>query len=503
MLIGWMFDIPTLKSVHPSLVTMKANTALSFLLIGLSLWLLQIEQRKSIRYRIGQSCAFVVCAIGLLTLIQYLFGLDLGIDQLLFKEPQGAVATSYPGRMAPNTAINFFLIGLSLFFLDLRTRRKWYPAQFLILFEGLISFLALVGYIYGVRKFYGPFMAMTVMAVHTAVLFNLVFIAFFSCRPEQGVMALASSYSLGGLMLRWAMPFAAITLVIFGWLKTKGEELGLYGSISGTAILTVSSCLVFVVLILAISALLHRIDMERKTAKEAAETATRAKSDFLANMSHELRTPLNSIIGFTEVLQDELFGKINEKQRQYVDNINISGKHLLNLINDILDLSKVESGKMELELERLSLKKDVLEPSLTMLQEKATKHNIKLSLELRPEADIELTADVRKLKQIIFNLLSNAVKFTPDGGNAWVNAKRIQDEIEISVQDTGIGIKPEDMPRLFQTFTQIESAYTKNHEGTGLGLALTKKLVELHGGKIWAESDFGKGSKFSFTIPIK
>ncbi|MFA4990193.1 MAG: ATP-binding protein [Candidatus Omnitrophota bacterium] len=252
---------------------------------------------------------------------------------------------------------------------------------------------------------------------------------------------------------------------------------------------------------------------ELEKAKLQADSANRAKSDFLANMSHELRTPLNAIIGFAEVLQDQFFGPLNEKQKKYVDNINTSGRHLLSLINDILDLSKVEAGKMELEPENLFLKKDVLEPALTLLQEKALKHSISLSLDVEPQADINILADAKKLKQIMFNLLTNAVKFTPDGGSVEIGAKRSPgaqaggpeagDFIEISVKDSGIGIKPEDLAKLFQTFSQIESTYSKTVEGTGLGLALTKKLVELHGGEIRVESEFGKGSKFIFRIPVK
>ncbi len=233
------------------------------------------------------------------------------------------------------------------------------------------------------------------------------------------------------------------------------------------------------------------------------ELVSRTKSDFLANMSHELRTPLNSVIGFSEVLLDRLFGPINDKQQEYLKNIWSSGKYLLALINDILDLAKVESGKMELELSTFSLS-ETLEASLTMLQEKALKGRVDLRLELAPEADVEIVADQRKIKQILFNLLSNAVKFTPAGGSVTVRARPVAvNSIEIAVADTGRGIKEEDMGKLFQTFTQLESAYTKEFEGTGLGLALTKMLVKLHGGRIWAESEYGKGSRFGFVLPLR
>jgi signal transduction histidine kinase len=269
---------------------------------------------------------------------------------------------------------------------------------------------------------------------------------------------------------------------------------------------------------------------EAEYAKLQSIEASRAKTDFLANMSHELRTPLNSIIGFSGILQDELYGKLNAKQREYVSDILGSGTHLLELINDILDLAKVEAGKLELALSSFPLR-NILNISMSMLKEEAIKHDINLSLYIKPDADVELEADERKLKQIMFNLLSNALKFTADGGSVSVQARFLEVEkmrsyedmkrqapqplnfltskppdrncIEISVEDTGIGIKPEDLPKLFKEFSQIESVYTKTYEGTGLGLALTKRLVELLGGRIWVESEFGKGSKFTFVIPIK
>jgi CheY-like chemotaxis protein len=246
---------------------------------------------------------------------------------------------------------------------------------------------------------------------------------------------------------------------------------------------------------------LQEKNVELDSARAIAEKSSLTKSEFLANMSHELRTPLNSVIGFSEVLQDQLFGPINPKQQEYVGNIITSGRHLLSLINDILDLSKVEAGKMGLDLDTFALS-DTLGASMNILRERALKSGLELHLDLDPRADVLVMADQRKLKQILFNLLSNAVKFTPTAGSVQLSAVRDGNFLEITVADSGIGIREEDIPKLFQAFTQLESAYTKGFEGTGLGLALTRQLVEMHGGRIWLKSEFGKGSRFSFTIPI-
>jgi len=231
------------------------------------------------------------------------------------------------------------------------------------------------------------------------------------------------------------------------------------------------------------------------------ERASRFKSEFLANMSHELRTPLNSIIGFSELLEDQLAGPLTDKQRGYIHNVWTSGKHLLDLINDILDLSKVEAGKIELHMETFSLR-EALGAALTMVRPQAAKKRMSLRSELVPETTV--TADPLRLKQIMYNLLSNAIKFTPEGGQVTVAARTAQEAfVEIAVTDTGIGIRAEDLPKLFREFSQVGGEQARVQHGTGLGLALSKRLVELHGGKIWAESEGeNKGSTFTFTLPI-
>ena len=237
-------------------------------------------------------------------------------------------------------------------------------------------------------------------------------------------------------------------------------------------------------------------EIEQKTRE--LEAASRHKSEFLANMSHELRTPLNAILGFSEILAQGMFGTVNDKQAEYLRDILESGQHLLSLINDILDLSKIEAGRMELELGEFDLPQAILN-SLTLVRERALRRGIDLhhAIDDRLAA---IRADERKVKQVLLNLLSNAIKFTPEGGRVEVRAASGDGPIEISVRDTGVGIAPEDVGVVFEEFRQVGTADRKA-EGTGLGLALTKKFVELHGGRIWLESEPGRGSTFTFTLP--
>ncbi|MFQ5840398.1 MAG: response regulator [Candidatus Methylomirabilales bacterium] len=257
----------------------------------------------------------------------------------------------------------------------------------------------------------------------------------------------------------------------------------------------------------------------------ALEQASRYKSEFLSTMSHELRTPMNAVIGFAELLADKTFGELNQRQERYIHNILTSAQHLLHLINDILDLSKVEAGRTQVQAERF-LSSDALRATLHIVQVQAVRKRISLSLEVAPDVG-EVTTDPAKFKQIVYNLLSNAVKFTPEGGSVTVTARRVhgsefrvhsgkeaghepstmnherpRDFLEVSVTDTGIGIPSDQFHRLFQPFSQLDSSLAREHQGTGLGLALTRQLVELQGGQIWAESGgTGQGSTFTVLLP--
>jgi signal transduction histidine kinase len=251
----------------------------------------------------------------------------------------------------------------------------------------------------------------------------------------------------------------------------------------------------------ALAANLNRMNDELRSLYGELETVSRHKSEFLANMSHELRTPLNAIIGFSELLEAQVAGGLNERQLQYVEDVREAGHDLLALINDVLDLSKVEAGRMELELEDVSLR-SALESGLTLHSEQATKEGIALGLRLEPE-EIAVRADERKLRQIVSNLLSNAVKLTPAGGRVDVVAQMTPDGIEVAVSDNGPGIAPEDQEAIFEEFRQARMPAGRHPGGTGLGLPLARRLVELHGGRLWVESSPGEGATFRFTLPAQ
>jgi signal transduction histidine kinase len=248
----------------------------------------------------------------------------------------------------------------------------------------------------------------------------------------------------------------------------------------------------------ALATNLNRMNDDLGRLYQEVEAASRHKSEFLATMSHELRTPLNAIIGFSQVLKQEMYGPLNERQSEYVDDVLTSGQHLLNLINDILDLAKVEAGRMELQPTIFPLP-PLLESAVSMIRERAARGGLEVVTQIdRSVGSIE--GDERKIKQIVYNLLSNAVKFTAEGGRVSLSARATADHVEVAVKDTGVGIGAAEQAKVFEEFYQVGSAMSQ--EGTGLGLALTRRLVELHGGHIGLESAPGKGSTFTVTLPL-
>ncbi|MFC1824009.1 sensor histidine kinase [Thermodesulfobacteriota bacterium] len=359
-------------------------------------------------------------------------------------------------------------------------------------FSTFINFLEIIGYT-GVIYFLGGVNALYLSPIYAAL---IAYVGAVGHPIHPFIVA-----SLCGATL-----CSMAGLEYFGYLAHRDPFFNL--SLSGMRQVTILAANIGLLYIIAsISSYTCRLRNRNKERLRQQNTelekANEAKSQFLANMSHELRTPLNHIIGFTELVLDGNSGELNETQAEYLNDVHGSSKHLLSLINDILDLSKVEAGKLELEPSDVDLKM-LLENSLVMVGEKALKHGIRISAEMDGIPEI-IKADERKLKQIMYNLLSNAMKFTPDGGEVYLSARRLARDgsVEISVMDNGIGIKEKEQERVFKPFEQAESNANGRYGGTGLGLSLTRSLVELHGGKIRVESKGeGKGSKFSFIIPI-
>jgi signal transduction histidine kinase len=248
-----------------------------------------------------------------------------------------------------------------------------------------------------------------------------------------------------------------------------------------------------------LAANVNRMNDELARLYRELELVSSHKSDFLATMSHELRTPLNAIIGFSEVLREQMFGTLNEQQLAYVDDVLAAGRHLLSLINDVLDLAKIEAGRMELDLGPVSIP-EILKSGMTMHGERASRTRIALGLRVEPD-DIVVTADARRLRQVVFNLLSNAINFTPPEGRIDLSAELRDGVVEVAVADTGPGIPADDLDRIFEEFDQGSEA-ARRADGTGLGLPLSRRFVELHGGRLWAESVVGRGSTFRFTVPV-
>ncbi len=310
VLVGWAFDFATLKSVFPGMVTMKVNTALAFILAGGSLWLRQTKRTDQRAYRLAQGCAGAVVLIGALTLSEYLLGRGLGIDQLLFQESSAAVGTSNPGRMAPNTALNFLLIGIALLSLDLETRRGHRPAQFLTIVAALVSLLALTGYAYGVASFYG-IATYTRMALHTTVAFLALCAGILFARPDRGLMVIVTSGHAGGVLVRRLLPAVIGVLLAAGWIRLAGQRAGFYGTEFGTAILVVSCIVILGVLVWRSAETLDRMDTERKRVKEEHDRFFDLSLDMLCIASFDgyfkyLNPAWEKTLGWTK---EELFSK--------------------------------------------------------------------------------------------------------------------------------------------------------------------------------------------------
>jgi len=543
VIVGWYTHNRTLVQVLPTFVPMQYNTALGFILCGAGLVFLLFDRRRAAT--VAGSLAAIV---GSLTLVEYIGQVNLGIDELFMKHDI-TVATSNPGRMAPNTAICFALVGLGIA-LDLRSRSPSTRSLVKVILGSLafgLAIVALSGYLTRLETAYG-WGNLTRMAVHTSVGFVLLSIGLLSYVWYRDVKGEPS-------LPRWmpvpiAVAILTATLVFWQALTAEGARIrAQYAEL--TALTNLAAVMLIVGALLAVAMALaaflaqrsahrareialanvalqeevhtrheaeralqeHRDHLEvvvaERTreldqARQDAETANRAKSTFLANMSHELRTPLNAIIGYSEMVAEELEDDELDSYIPDLTKINASGKHLLSLINDILDLSKIEAGRMDLYLERFDVAQMLDEATATITPLVQKKKN-RLITDFEPDLGT-MRADLTKVRQILFNLMSNAAKFT-ENGTITLSARREQQDGQdwrvFCVKDSGIGIPPEKLDHVFEEFAQADRSTTRNYGGTGLGLPISRRFSQMMGGDITVESEPGVGSTFSIRLPAK
>lgn len=511
VLIGWATDIAVLKSGIPGLIEMKVNTAIGLTLIGLSLWLQADAAAPAAWRRVGVACATVVFALGTASLAEWVAGWDLHIDQAFIIEPPSAVYTSAPGRMAPNTAINFMCDGLALMLINWQWRGLR-PSQILCAIEIVMALLALLVYVYGVGKIFG-LLRFTPMAAHTAVAFLIVSSGILWARADVGPMALVTSRTGGGALMRRLLPVVVLVPLLFAWLCLRAINADLFDTSFAFALFAVSTVVFLAVPIWFNARAVIAMEQARQGQVEAAETHARElvlanthllelqqSKDLLTGMViHDLRNPLSACAGLLDLAQRR--NAPDPMLAQYLVQASQANDQLLELINSIIDIIRMEEAKMPTSLAMTDVTA-LIDAKLVQYHGAATKANVRLVHQYR-HGSAHLLTDGILLSRVIENLLVNAIKHTPPNGTITIAEAPSAERkvVAIHVIDTGEGIPQADLGRIFMKYGRVEGQTMGRTYDTGLGLMFCRMAVELLRGSIWAESEPGKGSVFTIELP--
>jgi signal transduction histidine kinase len=491
VLLAWKLDPPFLKNISPDAVSINPMTALCFILSGLSLVLL--DRARSSRW--GRALGGGVLLIGFFKLCEYVLGWHSGIDLSLFREKL------LTDQLAPNTALNFFLTGFALVILDNPTSRKYHPSELLLLTVVLTSFFAAMGYVYNVSSVTRIEPFYIAMSLNTALSFLLLCLAAFCSRPGHGLMKILSGEGLGSVTIRRLLPVSIILPALLSVLNLQGQKAGLYGIELGVAIYTTSVAVIFALVIWFNAQLLNQMDLKRKLAEEKTLEAAKVKSEFTSMVSHELRTPLTVIKESVAIVYDGSAGAINADQKDFLETAKRNVDRLGRLINDVLDYQKLEAQHVEFRMVEQDINKVIAEIGQSFELPLKSK-GLKLRLNLRSGLPL-LVFDTDKIIQVLINLTNNAMKFTEKGTITLASEMSGDNAVKVSVTDEGMGIKKEDLGKLFQSFSQISTGTGRQTGSTGLGLAISKKIIDNHKGQMQVSSVYGQGSTFYFILPVK
>jgi signal transduction histidine kinase len=491
---GWAVGILPLIRILPSAVAMHPLTAVVFICAGISLWR-QVGSGERItgkRDGMAQALAVVVALAGALRLCDYAFNFPFHLEEVFISKSVAALSLRQPNEMAPNTAFNFLACGLALLMLDKELRKGICPGQWVILPAGLIALLALIGYSYNVLSLYRMGMA-NPMALETAICFAALCLGFMVARPRQGVMAVLTSKTTSGVLARRLIPAAILVPWVLGALLVLGEQKGLYGREYAISVFAIASIVIFTWLIVWNAELLSRTEERLRKTRAELERSNAELQEFASVASHDLSEPLRMVVSYLELLTDRTRGKLEPQAQEYIKSATDGAMRMQALIKDLLAFARVDARGAKFE------------PTDCEEAFRVAARNLKLAIEeTRAAVSYEhlptVMGDPVQLTQVFQNLVGNALKFHGNGEpKVDVEAHRQNGEWVFSVKDNGIGIDPKYFERIFVIFQRLHTR--QEYPGTGMGLAICKRIIERHGGRLWVESEPGHGSTFLFTLP--